>query len=308
MSIRKFVVFTINKEEFGLDIGKIIIIERMLEIYKVPNTPAYVEGLTNLRGKVHTIFNLRRRFHLPSPEFDEDTKIIIANAEDTAVGLIVDGVREIVKAEDNQIEPAPKELSCMQDKFLIGTLKIDDRLILLLDIDKVITEPDEEPVIPQATPAAAPTDATATTAPAAIATPTEASAVTPMEVSVATPADIPADAPVDPQTTVTPTEKPVVAATVKVAATPAPTIAPAATPAAAPTEASEEVSAAAPAATPTEASAAAPAATPQKVSKKAKSKKKSKKNKDVVIATKADKTEDNAKTEDAEQTEASEQK
>ncbi len=299
MSIRKFVVFTINKEEFGLDIGKIIIIERMLEIYKVPNTPAYVEGLTNLRGKVHTIFNLRRRLHLPSPEFDEDTKIIIANAEDTAVGLIVDGVREIVKAEDNQIEPAPKELSCMQDKFLIGTLKIDDRLILLLDIDKVITEPDEEPVIPQATPAAAPTDATATTAPAVKATPTEGSAVTPMEVSVATPADIPADAPVDAQAAAAPTEEPVATPSpmIETVATPTladiPTVAPAATLAVASTEASVSAPAAtpaakvaatpaptvAPAATPTEASVAAPAATPQKVSKKAKSKKKSKKNK-----------------------------
>lgn len=149
MSIRKYAVFVINEEEFGIAIERISIIERMLEIYKIPNTPEYVEGLANLRGKVHTIFNLRKRFHLPCPEFNDDTKVIIANTQDSVVGLIVDGVREIVKVEDSQFEPMPMELSGIKDRFLSGTVKMGDRLILILDIDKVITETD----VPQAKPA-----------------------------------------------------------------------------------------------------------------------------------------------------------
>ncbi|NLK87915.1 MAG: chemotaxis protein CheW [Clostridiaceae bacterium] len=146
--MRKYAVFTINKDEFGIEIERINIIERMLEIYKIPNTPEYVEGLTNLRGNVHTVFNLRKRFHLPCPEFTDETKVIIANAHDSVVGLIVDGVREIVKVEDDQFEPMPKELSNIRDRFLSGTVKIGERLILILDIDKVISEPDIPPEKP----------------------------------------------------------------------------------------------------------------------------------------------------------------
>ncbi len=148
MSIRKYAVFTINEEEFGIEIERISIIERMLEIYKIPNTPEYVEGLTNLRGKVHTVFNLRKRFHLPCPEFNDDTKVIIASVQDSLVGLIVDGVREIIKVEDDQFEPMPKELSAVRDRFLSGTVKVDNRLVLILDIDKVITEADILPAKP----------------------------------------------------------------------------------------------------------------------------------------------------------------
>lgn len=140
MSTRQYVVFTINAEEFGLDIENISSIERLMEIYKIPNTPDYIEGLSNLRGKVHTIFNLRRRFNLPSPEFDENTKIIIANTSASEIGILVDGVREIVKAEDTEFEPAPKALSSVKDRFLGGTITIGERLILILDLEKVLSE------------------------------------------------------------------------------------------------------------------------------------------------------------------------
>lgn len=148
LSIKKYAVFIVNEEEFGIEIERISIIERMLEIYKIPNTPGYVEGLTNLRGKVLTVFNLRKRFHLPCPEFNDDTKVIIAKAQDSVVGLIVDSVREIVKVEEEQFEPMPKEITVMRDRFLSGTVKIGDRLILILDVDKVITEPDTPPEKP----------------------------------------------------------------------------------------------------------------------------------------------------------------
>jgi purine-binding chemotaxis protein CheW len=149
VGVKQYVVFMIDGDEFGLEIENVSIIERMLEVFKIPNTPDYIEGLANLRGKVHTIFNLRKRFHLPCPEFSEDTRVIIARtADDSVVGLIVDGVREIIKIEDSQYEPVPAALSSVRDKFLSGTAKVGDRLILLLDLEKVIKEEDIPPEKP----------------------------------------------------------------------------------------------------------------------------------------------------------------
>lgn len=142
MGSKQYAVFLINGEEFGLDIEKISIIEPMPRVFKIPNTPDYIEGLANIRGKVHTIFNLRKRFHLPCPEFTEDTKVIIAKASDSIIGLIIDGIREIVSIDDSQYEPVPKALSSVKDKFLTGTAKIGDRLILLVDLEKVIKDED----------------------------------------------------------------------------------------------------------------------------------------------------------------------
>ncbi len=142
MSMRQFVIFTINGEEFGLNIESISSIERMFEIFKIPNAPSYIEGLANLRGKVYTIFNLRKRFNLSSPEFDDSTRTIISNTSAAEIGIIVDEVHEIVKVDESAFEPVPKALSNLKDRFLSGTARIGDRLILMLDLEKVLTEED----------------------------------------------------------------------------------------------------------------------------------------------------------------------
>lgn len=146
MSIRQFVIFTINEEEFGLDIENISSIERMPEIFKIPNAPGYIEGLSNLRGKVYTIFNIRKRFSMPCPEFDENTKVIIVNTSAAEIGVIVDEVREIVKLDESAFESPPKALSNLKDRFLSCTAKLGDRLILMLDLEKVLTEEDIQTV------------------------------------------------------------------------------------------------------------------------------------------------------------------
>lgn len=144
MAVRQLVVFKIGEEEFGLDIGLVNIIERPLEIFKIPNTPDYIEGLVNLRGKVHSVFNLRRRFNMPAREFDENTKIIMASADSSIVGFIVDEVKEIIKVEENQIENAPKALADLKRKFLKGIVKTGERVILLLDADGITNVNDLE--------------------------------------------------------------------------------------------------------------------------------------------------------------------
>lgn len=139
MGTRQLIVFTINAEEFGLDIERINSIEKMLDIFKIPNTPEYIEGLVNLRGKVHTVFNLRKRFNMPCPGFDENNKIIMTNTSASIVGIIVDEVKEIVRVEESDFEAAPKALSNLRQKFLGGIAKIDSRIIMLLDLEKVLS-------------------------------------------------------------------------------------------------------------------------------------------------------------------------
>lgn len=143
MAIRQLVVFSINNEEFGVDVSQVNIIERRMDIFKVPNTPEFVEGLVNLRGKVYTVFNMRKRFGLPAKDFDDNTKIIMVNTGSAIVGLIVDGVNEIIKVEDQDIEAAPAVLEDMKRKFLNSIAKVDNRIIMLLNLETILTM--EEP-------------------------------------------------------------------------------------------------------------------------------------------------------------------
>jgi purine-binding chemotaxis protein CheW len=144
MASKQLVIFKVNGEDFGIDINQVNIIEKPPEIFKVPNTPEYIEGLINLRGKVHTVFNLRKRFNLPAQEFDDNTKIIIVNANSTMVGLIVDEVDEIVIFDESNIENTPQIIANQKRRFLSGIAKKGDKIVLILDIENILSL-DEEP-------------------------------------------------------------------------------------------------------------------------------------------------------------------
>jgi purine-binding chemotaxis protein CheW len=109
------------------------------EIVKVPNTPDYIEGLLSLRGKVYTIFNLRKKFHLPNVEFNENTKIVIVNINSTMVGFIVDEVKEIIKIEDDDINANSDTVASLSKKFLAGAAKVEERIILILDLSQTLS-------------------------------------------------------------------------------------------------------------------------------------------------------------------------
>jgi purine-binding chemotaxis protein CheW len=143
---RQLVVFAIGEEEFGIDIEHVNSIEKMLELFKIPNTPDYIEGLVNLRGKVHTVFNLRKRFRMPCPDFTENTKIIMSNTSASVIGIIVDEVKKIIKVDESEFEATPKALSNLRDKFLSGIVKAEDRVIMLLDVEKIVSAEDFAPV------------------------------------------------------------------------------------------------------------------------------------------------------------------
>jgi len=144
MAIKQVVVLVINNEEFGIDIEHVNIIERTMEIYKIPNTPDYIEGLVNLRGKVHTVLNLRKRFGMPAKEVDDNTKIIMVDTGTAVVGFIVDEVREIVKIDDKDMESAPNVLKDLKKSYITGVAKLEQRMIMLLDPADVLQLPEQE--------------------------------------------------------------------------------------------------------------------------------------------------------------------
>ena len=143
MAIQQLVKFSVADLDFGININQIFQIIKPQEVFKVPNTPPFIEGLINLRGRVLTIFNLRKRFNMPEKAIDEDTKVLIVNMNDMLLGFTVDSVNEIVRINDEEIVDTPPTHKDFDHRFLSGVGKLGEKLILLLDLKKVLT-PDEE--------------------------------------------------------------------------------------------------------------------------------------------------------------------
>ncbi|MCR4435484.1 MAG: chemotaxis protein CheW [Clostridiales bacterium] len=144
MADRQLVIFNLNGEDFGVEITQVKEIIKPMEIFKVPDTPEFIEGLINLRGKVHTIFNLRRRLGLPVKEFDDGTKIIIVSVNSMLVGFIVDEVNEIVRVGEEHIEGTPEAITSLNKRYLSGVAKIGERIVLLLDLSNVLSFKEQE--------------------------------------------------------------------------------------------------------------------------------------------------------------------
>lgn len=135
----QFVSFKIQNEEYAVDILSVQEINRMTEITKVPKTPEFIEGVINLRGKVIPVINLRKRFGLPEKQTDNSSRIIVLNISSTVIGIVVDSVSEVLRVPDKLIEPPPMT-SGVESNFINGIGKLKDRLIMLLDMDRLLTD------------------------------------------------------------------------------------------------------------------------------------------------------------------------
>ena len=140
----QLVGFRLGKEEYGIDILKVQEINRIADITRIPQSPDFVEGVINLRGNVIPIIDLRKRFNMPEREHDRQTRIVVGEIDGKTVGLVVDAVSEVIRLPANTIEPAPKIVSKDQADYITGIGKLDDRLLMLLDIDKILTVSDKE--------------------------------------------------------------------------------------------------------------------------------------------------------------------
>lgn len=135
----QLVVFKLANEHYGVDIAAVEGIIKMQTITAVPHAPRFVEGVTNLRGTVLPVVDMRRRFGLPADEETKDTRIIVVEMEGITVGMIVDAVQEVMHVPVEDIEPPAPMITTVDSAFITGIAKVENRLIILLDLAKVLT-------------------------------------------------------------------------------------------------------------------------------------------------------------------------
>lgn len=145
--ILQLVTFKLCDEEYAVDILKVQEINRMVEITSVPNAPSYVEGVINLRGKVIPVINLRKKFGLNIKEVDTHSRIMVVDIGGTIIGLIVDSVSEVLRLSAGTVEPPPAMTGGIGSEFIMGIGKLEDRLLILLDIDRLIGQAEETRLI-----------------------------------------------------------------------------------------------------------------------------------------------------------------
>ena len=136
---KQLVIFCLEKEYYGIHIADVESIIKMLPITRMPHAPQFVEGVINLRGAVLPVVDLRKRFGLNAQEADRQTRIIVTTLSGLKVGIVVDSVAEVITVSDSDIEPTPSMVTTMDSTFITGIAKINDRLIIMLDLTKVLT-------------------------------------------------------------------------------------------------------------------------------------------------------------------------
>ena len=141
------VVFRLGSEDFGVSISSVESIIKMQPITKMPHAPAFVEGVTNLRGKVLPVMDLRTRFGLASQEADKNSRIIIINVNGIEVGMIVDGVSEVLTIPEQNVEPTPAIATSVDSNFITGIAKIAQRLVILLDLGQVLSATEKDDLL-----------------------------------------------------------------------------------------------------------------------------------------------------------------
>ncbi len=134
----QLVIFRLAKEEYGLPITKVQEINRLVPITKLPQTPVFMEGIINLRGRIIPVVDLRKRFQLEVSDYNDDSRIIIVEVSGQTVGIIVDAVAEVVRLPAASVEPPPPTF-ILDAKYIQGVGKLESRLLILLEIDQILT-------------------------------------------------------------------------------------------------------------------------------------------------------------------------
>jgi len=141
---RQLVVFELANEHYGVDIAAVESIIKMQPITAVPQAPAFVEGITNLRGSVLPVMDLRKRFGLSGREQKtestrDEKRIVVVSMDGMKIGMIVDAVSEVLRVQEDTIEPPPPMVTTINSAFITGIAKVGERLIILLDLAKILT-------------------------------------------------------------------------------------------------------------------------------------------------------------------------
>jgi len=142
----QLVVFELGDESYGVDISRVQDINRMQEITEIPHAPESVVGVINLRGRVIPVIDLRKRFGLPDAVHTKDTRIVVLHLEGNLIGVIVDAVSQVLRIPADIVEPPSPVLAGVDSRYLRGIAKLDDKLVILLDLDFVLSRREQEAI------------------------------------------------------------------------------------------------------------------------------------------------------------------
>lgn len=148
--INSYLTFKLGEEEFAANVSKVLSIMEMTKITKVPKSPEYMQGVINLRGQVLPVVDTRIKFGMSPTEFTQNTCIIVMEVnvenEQVLVGALVDSVQEVLELNDEDIQPPPSIGTNYKSEFISGMAKVDEKFIMILDMDKVFSAKELEDV------------------------------------------------------------------------------------------------------------------------------------------------------------------
>lgn len=136
---REVLVFVLGNEEYGVDILKVQEIRGYEKVTPIPASPAYLKGVVNLRGTIVPVIDLRVKFGMPEPRYDSFTVVIVLRVAGRVIGIVVDAVSDVVRLTASEVKDAPRLGALVDSSFLAGLATQDERMILLLDIEKFLS-------------------------------------------------------------------------------------------------------------------------------------------------------------------------
>jgi purine-binding chemotaxis protein CheW len=143
--LTQLVTFNLDNEEYGVAVLRVREIIRMPVITRVPNTPTYVQGVINLRGKVIPIISLRNRFSLMEAEYNNRTRIMVMDVEGELMGFVVDAVSEVIRISASEIQPSPSMVSgAIEQECIAGVINHGERLLVVLELERMFSHEEKQ--------------------------------------------------------------------------------------------------------------------------------------------------------------------
>ena len=141
-ALQEYLTFVLGDEEYGIEILKVQEIRGYDTVTRIANTPDFIKGVINLRGHIVPIIDLRIKFNLGKVEYNEFTVVIILNLSKRVVGIVVDGVSDVLTLNAAQVRPVPDLVSDIDNKYLLGLGTVDERMLILVDIERLMSSQD----------------------------------------------------------------------------------------------------------------------------------------------------------------------
>lgn len=141
-TLSEFLAFKLGQEEYGIDILKVQEIRGYENVTRIANSTEYIKGVVNLRGTIVPIIDMRIKLNLGEASYDEFTVVIVLNIGQRVIGMVVDGVSDVMTLSPDQIRPAPSMGSALETEHLIGLGTVNERMLILVDIEKLMSSAD----------------------------------------------------------------------------------------------------------------------------------------------------------------------